>query len=93
MYKYKLYFTNDKPEIPDSEYDQIKKEVLELTKKFKFLDELAMKANLVGAPLSNKFKKIKHLIPMLSLSNALLLTKKTIVSFGWNQLEHPARYP
>ena len=52
----KLYFTNDKPEIPDSEYDQIKKEVLELTKKFKFLDELAMKANLVGAPLSNKFK-------------------------------------
>ena len=66
----KLYFTNDKPEIPDSEYDQIKKEVLELTKKFKFLDELAMKANLVGAPLSNKFKKIKHLIPMLSLSNA-----------------------
>ena len=69
----KLYFTDDNPEISDSEYDSIKKEILELRKKFKFLEKPAIENFLVGAPPSNKFKKIKHLIPMLSLSNAFEL--------------------
>ena len=29
----KLYFTKDRPSISDSEYDQLKKEILELEKK------------------------------------------------------------
>ena len=62
----KLYFSNDKPQISDSEYDKIKKEILNLEKKYKFLK----KNNLVGSPPSNKFTKVKHLVPMLSLSNA-----------------------
>ena len=68
----KLYFSEDNPEITDSEYDIIKKEISLLKKKYKFLEnEDANTA--VGAPPSNKFKKIKHLLPMLSLSNALKL--------------------
>lgn len=66
----KLYFSYDKPKIPDSEYDKIKKEILDLEKKYNFLKKDSEKYRLVGAPPSNKFKKIKHLAPMLSLANA-----------------------
>jgi len=65
----KLYFTDDNPEISDSEYDKIKKETTKLKEEHSFLKELKTGIT-VGAPPSNKFKKIKHLLPMLSLSNA-----------------------
>ena len=65
----KLYFTDDNPEISDSEYDKIKKETTKLKEEYSFLNELKPGIT-VGAPPSNKFKKIKHLLPMLSLSNA-----------------------
>ena len=66
----KLYYSNDKPELSDSDYDNIKNEILELIKKYDFLKKSFKEKNIVGAPPSNKFKKIKHLVPMLSLSNA-----------------------
>ncbi len=66
----KLYFNEDKPKISDSEYDNLKSEILDLEKKNKFLIKLKLNKNTVGFPPSNKFKKIKHLKPMLSLSNA-----------------------
>ena len=65
-----FYFNLDKPKISDAEYDQLKKEIGELEKKFKFLKNLGLTNNLVGSFPTNKFKKIKHLEPMLSLSNA-----------------------
>ncbi len=65
----KLYYINDKPEISDSDYDDIKNNILSLKKKYSFLNEYKFE-NIVGAPPSNKFKKVKHLLPMLSLSNA-----------------------
>ena len=66
----KLYFVKDKPEISDSEYDNLKNEIIELEKKYPFVKKDGSVDLIVGAPPSNKFKKIKHLIPMLSLSNA-----------------------
>ena len=60
-----LYYNNDAPIISDFEYDKIKKEVIELEKKYPFL-----KKSIVGAKPTNKFKKIEHLSPMLSLANA-----------------------
>ena len=65
-----LYFNQDNPKISDAEYDNIKNELIDLEKKNKFLKELNLLNNLVGSPPSNKFNKIKHLKPMLSLSNA-----------------------
>ena len=65
-----LYFTNDSPEISDSEYDKIKLEILEIEKKYPFLKKFGSISEIVGAKPSNKFKKIRHLQPMLSLSNA-----------------------
>ena len=69
----KSYFSDDNPEISDSDYDKLKNEILDLGKKFNYLQELIEKTNLVGAPPANNFKKIKHLLPMLSLSNAFQL--------------------
>ena len=66
----KLYFDNDAPQISDSEYDKIKIETLKLEKKYSYLKKLGSTEKIVGTPPSNKFKKIKHLLPMLSLSNA-----------------------
>ena len=66
----KLYFNEDNPRVSDEIYDNLKNEILKLEKKYSFLKKAESISNSVGAPLSNKFKKIKHLRPMLSLSNA-----------------------
>ena len=66
----KLYFTNDSPEISDAEYDKIKLELIELKKKYPFLKKVNSVSQLIGAKPSNKFQKIKHIHPMLSLANA-----------------------
>ncbi len=65
-----LYYNRDKPSISDDEYDNLKKEIQNLEKKFKYLKNLNLLKDIIGAPPTNKFKKIKHLLPMLSLSNA-----------------------
>ena len=69
----KNYFIHDNPEISDNEYDKIKSEILELEKKYPYLQDYGSVQNIVGAKPQNKFKKIKHLSPMLSLSNAFNL--------------------
>jgi DNA ligase (NAD+) len=65
----KLYFNNDNPEITDAEYDFLKKEIFSLEKENNFLKKLNINNGIVGSPPTKKFKKIKHLMPMLSLSN------------------------
>ena len=69
----KLYYNNDSPTISDFEYDKIKNEVIELEKKYPFLKKYKSIQNIVGAKPTNKFKKIEHLSPMLSLANAFNL--------------------
>ncbi len=69
----RLYYNNDAPIISDFEYDKIKNEVIELEKKYSFLKKNKSIKNIVGAKPTNKFKKIEHLSPMLSLANAFNL--------------------
>ena len=64
------YFGQDNPLITDKEYDSIKLEIIELEKQYKYLKNQNSPSISVGYEASNKFKKIKHLKPMLSLSNA-----------------------
>ncbi len=66
----KLYFSRDKPKISDAQYDDLKKKIFSLEKDHPFLKKLNLTQGLVGSPPNNKFKKIKHLKAMLSLSNA-----------------------
>jgi len=69
----KLYFDQDNPKISDAEYDNLKNEIKKLEKNNAFLKKLKLTDKIIGSPPSNKFKKIKHLKPMLSLSNAFNL--------------------
>ena len=64
------YFSKDKPLVSDQEYDNLKKELLNLENNNKFLTVDGSILQIVGAKPSTKFQKIKHTIPMLSLSNA-----------------------
>ncbi len=66
----KYYFIEDRPRITDAEYDLLKNEILQLEKNYAYLSDFGSIKKLVGSPLTNKFKKIKHLSPMLSLSDA-----------------------
>ncbi len=67
------YYTKDSPSVTDSVFDRLKIEVIDLEKKNKFLKKYGSISKEIGAAPSSKFKKIKHLNPMLSLSNAFNL--------------------
>ena len=66
----KNYYVDDSPKITDGEFDLLKKKIKELEKQFPYLVKIEDLSSIVGAKPSSKFKKVKHLIPMLSLSNA-----------------------
>ena len=66
----KAYFGDDNPVVSDKDYDDIKEEILKFEKKYQYLISKNSPSQKVGYKPSNKFKKIKHLKSMLSLSNA-----------------------
>ena len=66
----KYYYDKDAPEISDQKYDELKKETLELEKKYLFLKKYGSINNKIGFKPSSKFNKIEHSKPMLSLENA-----------------------
>ena len=63
------YYNLDSPLITDEKYDILKEDLLLMEKDFPFLKKKRTELEKVGAPLTKKFKKIKHSKPMLSLSN------------------------
>ena len=65
-----LYYNKNLSNISDFEFDEIKKEVLDLEKKYNFLKSKKSPSNSVGFKPSKNFKKVSHRVPMLSLSNA-----------------------
>ena len=69
----KDYFIHDSPKISDAEYDKLKTKALKFEKNYSFLKKFESISNIIGSKPLNKFKKIKHLTPMLSLSNAFNL--------------------
>ena len=82
----KQYYDSNKPTISDSEYDELKKEILSLENKYKFLNAKDSPSKVVGYKPSKNFKKDFHRVPMLSLSNAfteddLLIFEKKILNF------------
>ena len=64
------YFKKDEPIVSDKDYDDLKEEIIKLEKKYSHLASNKSPSKKIGFPPSNKFKKIKHLKPMLSLANA-----------------------
>ena len=69
--KYNLaYYDKSNPIVADSEYDKLKNEIIDFEKKYDFLKSPNSPSSTVGFKPSKNFKKIKHKVPMLSLSNA-----------------------
>ena len=75
----KAYFDQDKPIISDASYDKIKQEVIDLEKKYKYLINKDSPSKKIGHTPSDKFKKVNHDVPMLSLANAF--SKENIEDF------------
>ena len=59
------YFDKNKSIVLDKEYDEIKKEVLDLEKNFSYLVSEHSPSQSVGFKPSKNFKKSLHKIPML----------------------------
>tara|TARA_A100001011_G_C14288359_1_gene834936 strand:- start:1 stop:2028 length:2028 start_codon:yes stop_codon:yes gene_type:complete len=66
----KFYFDKSAPIVSDKQYDDIKKEIIELENKYSFLKSIKSPSKSLGHKPSKNFKKATHKVPMLSLSNA-----------------------
>ncbi len=75
----KLYFDKSSPKISDKEYDEIKKEILDLEKKYSYLKSSLSPSNSLGFTPSKNFIKSNHRVKMLSLSNAF--NKDDLINF------------
>ena len=81
-----FYYNKNTSLVSDHEYDHLRKEVLNLEKKYSFLSNKNSPSLSVGFAPSSNFKKVRHKIPMLSLGNAfnkddLLNFEKKIINF------------
>ncbi len=65
-----FYYDNSAPKISDKDYDILKKEIIDLEKKYTFLKSNFSPSQMVGFEPSKNFLKFKHRQKMLSLSNA-----------------------
>ena len=82
----KSYYELSNPIVDDSEYDKLKKDILNLEKKYSYLDSQYSPSKIVGFKPSKNFKKVLHKVPMLSLANAfdqedLINFEKKIINY------------
>jgi DNA ligase (NAD+) len=66
----RAYYQNDAPSISDADYDNLRKRLLDLEYQYPTLAKANSPSSRVGAAPSEKFGKVTHVVPMLSLSNA-----------------------
>ena len=70
LYHDRLYYNLDHPEITDYAYDQLFKELKDLEEKHPHLKTKDSPTQKVPGKALDKFKKVPHRIPMLSLQNS-----------------------
>ena len=78
-----LYYDLDAPEIPDSEYDALMRELAELERKHPSLVHPDSPTRRAGGTVKEGFEKVEHAKPMLSLDN--VFSAAELASF-WNRL-------
>jgi DNA ligase (NAD+) len=66
-----LYYVLDRPEIPDSEYDRLLRDLQALEGEYPELVTPDSPTQRVGAAPLDAFEEVVHRVPMLSLANAL----------------------
>ncbi|MCB1773365.1 MAG: NAD-dependent DNA ligase LigA [Gammaproteobacteria bacterium] len=83
------YYVLDEPEIPDSEYDRLYRELQDIERAFpQLVDPSSPTQRVGGAPLA-EFDEVEHALPMLSLDNAL--SGEALVDFDRRVRERLAR--
>ena len=75
----KYYYDKSNPIVSDQEFDVLKNDIIELEKKYIFLNSEFSPSKSVGFKPSKNFKKVNHKSPMLSLGNAF--TKEDLFNF------------
>ena len=73
------YYILDEPTIPDAEYDRLFRELQDLEKQYPELIVVDSPTQRVGSMPLTAFQRIKHKVPMLSLSNAF--SEKELLAF------------
>jgi DNA ligase (NAD+) len=66
----KRYYQEDAPTVSDAEYDALRRRNEEIEARFPHLVRADSPSRRVGAQPSQKFAKVRHTVPMLSLGNA-----------------------
>ena len=74
------YHGEDAPTISDAEYDELRRRYSALEAAFPELADEGSASRKVGAPPSEKFAKIRHAVPMLSLGN--VFADEEVLDFG-----------
>jgi DNA ligase (NAD+) len=64
------YFQEDAPVVSDAEYDALRARLTEIEQRFPALVGSDSPSRRIGAAALEKFAKVRHRVPMLSLSNA-----------------------
>lgn len=75
----RLYHQQDAPELTDAAYDAMVRRNLAIEQRFPALVREDSPSKRVGAAVSEKFEKVRHTVPMLSLDNAF--TDADVVDF------------
>jgi len=65
------YYVLDAPEVSDAEYDRLLRRLQELEAAYPELRSATSPTQRVGAPPAEKFRTVRHTLPMLSLGNAM----------------------
>jgi len=73
------YFSKNNPTITDKEFDELKQSILQLEKRYKFLDHEESPSKKIGYKPSKIFQKKTHKVPMLSLSN--IFDREDLINF------------
>ncbi len=66
----RAYYQDDAPAISDADYDKLRLRLLELESQYPTLAKVGSPSKKVGAAPLEKFGKVAHAVPMLSLANA-----------------------
>ena len=71
----RLYYEKDQPEITDAEYDSLRQRNSDIETRFPHLTLPESPSHRVGAEPGMGFKKVRHVVPMTSLDNAMNLER------------------
>ena len=93
----KYYYDKNKPIVSDQAFDLLKKVIINLENKYKFLKSEHSPTRSVGFKPSKNFQKVKHKVSMLSLGNAfneedIKNFEKKIINFLSLKDEHLMEY-